>query len=265
MSLALGAATMSQGTPFALPGSMMVDSEDSIARSRMSPAGAAVKLSDVAYAKIFGRISGGEYAVDSRLPTENELAQLLSVSRPVVREALARLRDDGLVASRRGSGTYVLRTPEPEQTRAAPLLSIGDMRRCLEFRISFEGETAWHAARGRGDPTSLSEALAGLEEGLKADTISTESDFQFHLEIAKATGNRFFVATMSSLRESIVSGMEITRSFGLLHTREALLGVHREHLAIFDAVAAGDSDRALKSMRKHLQNAMQRAFDGVND
>lgn len=239
--------------------------EDDFARRQRPPATGAVKLSDVTYAKLFGRISAGEYPVSSRLPTENELAEILSVSRPVVREALARLRDDGIVASRRGSGTYVLRTPEPEQSRAAPLLSIGDMRRCLDFRISFEGESAWHAASRDCGREGLTEAIDRLEEGLKADVITTEDDYLFHYAVAKSTGNRFFATVMADLRESIQSGMEITRSFGLLRTRAALHEVHAQHLAIYRAIMANDPEGARMAMRFHLESAMRRAFDGVND
>lgn len=226
-----------------------------------------VKLSDVAYAKIFGRISSGEYVVGSRLPTENELAELLSVSRPIVREALARLRDDGIVVSRRGSGTYVRRAPEPEQSRMAPLSSIADMRRCLEFRISFEGETAWHAARrqGGGGRDRLVQAMERLEAALREDKIPIEDDYAFHLAVAVCTGNRFFEGVMAEMRDSIMTGMEITRSFGLLRTREALAEVHLEHRAIFDAIQSSEPDAARAAMRRHLENAMKRAFEGVED
>lgn len=66
-----------------------------------------LKLSDLVYAKIAESIHSGDYPIDSRLPTENEFAENLGVSRPVVREALARLRNEGVIISRRGSGTYV--------------------------------------------------------------------------------------------------------------------------------------------------------------
>lgn len=222
-----------------------------------------VKLSDVAYAKIFGRISSGEYPINSRLPTENELADLLSVSRPIVREALARLRDDGLVVSRRGSGTYVRRAPEPEQASIAPLSSIADMRRCLEFRISFEGESAWHAARRHGGREPLEQALRALEVGTLAGEIEIADDYAFHLAVARCTGNRFFQNVMASLKDSITTGMQITRSFGLLRSRDAVLAVHAQHVAIYDAIVAQDPEGARAAMRKHLEDAMRRAFEGV--
>jgi len=229
-----------------------------------APAGP-VKLSDVAYAKIFGRISSGEYPVGGRLPTENALAILLSISRPVVREALARLRDDGVVVSRRGSGTYVRRVPQPDQARAAPLMNIADMRRCLEFRISLEGETAYRAALRSQGRDALAAAVERLEAGMAEDRIDIADDYAFHAAIADCTGNRFFQAVMSDLKPSITTGMEITRSFGLLGTRDALEALHREHLAVYVAIMANDAEGARRAMRLHLENAMKRAFEGVGD
>ena len=223
------------------------------------------KLSDIAYARIAAGISNGDYAVGGKLPTENELAELLSVSRPIVREALSRLRDDGLVVSRRGSGTYVRRAPLASDRRLAPLSSIADMRRCLEFRIGFEGETAYYAALGLTDDgrTGLEDTLARLENGVKAGEIPVEDDFNFHFAVARATENRFFVSGMSVMRDAVMIGMNITRNFAFLRTAERLDALHLEHVRIFDAIVARDPDAARVAMRDHLGNAMKRAFDGT--
>ncbi len=65
------------------------------------------KLSRQIYERIFELIVSGEYPERSRLPSELELSRRFGASRPIVREALARLRDDGLIVSRQGSGSYV--------------------------------------------------------------------------------------------------------------------------------------------------------------
>jgi DNA-binding FadR family transcriptional regulator len=223
-----------------------------------------VKLGDIVYAKIAGRIRNGDYPVDSRLPNENDLAEMLGVSRPVVREALARLRDAGVVTSRRGSGTYVQRTMTEERLGEAPLTSITDMRKCLEFRISLEGEAAYHAAAGRPeDRADLESAMARLAQGIEQGMLRVEDDFAFHYAVARASGNRFFVSTMASLRESIVTAMGITPSFSAVRTPERLALLHAEHRAVFDAILANDPDGARIAMRTHLSNAMQRVFEGV--
>ena len=68
-------------------------------------------LADQVYDQLLAKILEEEYPVHSRLPAEELLAQTFGVSRPIVRAALSRLRDDGIVQSRRGSGSYVLRRP----------------------------------------------------------------------------------------------------------------------------------------------------------
>lgn len=64
--------------------------------------GKAVKLVDRVFDQLLERIRGGNYPPDSRLPGEHELASMLGVSRPIVRDALARLRDQGIVYARQG-------------------------------------------------------------------------------------------------------------------------------------------------------------------
>ena len=60
------------------------------------------KLGDIVYDEVFALIANGEFAENTRLPSETELGRRFGASRPVVREALARLRDDGLIQSRQG-------------------------------------------------------------------------------------------------------------------------------------------------------------------
>jgi len=224
----------------------------------------AVKLSDIVYAKIAGRIRSGEYSIDSRLPTENDLAEALGVSRPIVREALARLRNDGVVISRRGSGTYVQRVQEVAPNRLPPLKSISDMKRCLEYRISIEGEAAWHAARGiEEDRVALAEAMNRLDRDFERNVLEPENDLAFHYAVALATGNRFFHETMASIRETIITAMQITPNFIAARPHDRLSTLHGEHGAVFVAIMANDPDAARHVMRTHLTNAMQRVFDGI--
>src|SRR5215213_3421418 len=110
------------------------------------------------YRALLADIKEGRYEVHSRLPTENELAETFAVSRPVVRNALALLKQQGLVRSIQGSGTVVIFGPEqtrPEQETGAMLSgSVRDLQRCFEFRILVEGEAAYTAAL-RHNPRTL--------------------------------------------------------------------------------------------------------------
>lgn len=229
------------------------------------PDASVVKLSDLAYVKIAGRIRSGEYAIDMRMPTEIELAEMLGVSRPVVREALARLRIDGVVVSRRGSGTYVCKALAATDQRVPELSSIADMRRCLEYRVSVESEAAWHAANGRPeDRDPLVASIAQLEHDLATGTMKVDDDFAFHLAVAKATGNRFFEFGMTMLRHTIVTAMGITPSFMPVRSHQRLALLHAEHVAVFAAIMANDADSARAAMRHHLESSMRRVFEGVD-
>ena len=125
------------------------------------------KLSHQVYERIFelhrlGRVSRSS----SRLPSESELSRRFGASRPIVREALARLRDDGLIVSRQGSGSYVQRRPDAAVLRFVPVGSVADIQRCFEFRVGLEGAAAALAAE-RWEEEDLTEirqaALLDLE------------------------------------------------------------------------------------------------------
>ena len=78
-------------------------------------------LADHAYEKILAMISSGETAVGDKLPTEHARSEMLEVSRPVLRQALKQLREDGVVVSRQGSGSFVQRRPDTAVLTFAPV------------------------------------------------------------------------------------------------------------------------------------------------
>ncbi|MEZ7881334.1 MAG: GntR family transcriptional regulator, partial [Rhodospirillales bacterium] len=104
------------------------------------------KLSDQAYERILAKIVDGQFPENSKLPAEIELSKQLEVSRPVLRQALARLRQDEVISSRQGSGSFVMRRPASQMLDFAPVGSIADIQRCFEFRAAVEGAGAALAA-----------------------------------------------------------------------------------------------------------------------
>lgn len=221
------------------------------------------KLSAGIYQRIFELIITGEFSVDARLPAETELAQRFGASRPVVREALARLRDDGIIVSRRGSGSYVKRRPDAAMLRFVPVSSIADIQRFLEFRTGLEGAAATLAAK-RWEDGNLAEIRAAFEEleaCIRDGRLGVDADERFHLAIAKATRNDYHVSVQSSLHPHITFGMNLMRNLSLLRTAERLRLVQDEHRAIVEAIAARDAETAGAAMRAHIDNARQRMFD----
>jgi len=223
-------------------------------------------LSDVVYERIFADIASDEFVMNSRLPSETELAKRFGVSRPVVREALARLRDNDVIVSQQGSGSYVKAKPAPVVLSFGPPTSIADMQRCFEFRMSTESEAAFQAAnhRTKTDLRALSAAFEAREAVIARDDIGVEEDFAFHRTVCVATHNRFFVEMMDFLHDNITTGINFTRN--LVHPRAAYrLGlVQSEHGAILRAIKVGDGEAARHAMRTHLRSAKKRLFEGTD-
>jgi GntR family transcriptional regulator, transcriptional repressor for pyruvate dehydrogenase complex len=230
----------------------------SSSKSRSSSARSAVKV----YDHIFDRIAGGGYAKGEQLPTEFELAKSFVVSRTVVREALVRLRDEGLIQSRRGAGSFVTATPDQAIRRFAPVASIGDIQRCYEFRIHMETAACTLAAI-RCDKDELAELHAKLRATEDIDDVAAgvDADLDFHIAVTKASHNRFFVDALVSLRSGLTVGMELVRRLSLSRPDDALGLMYEEHQAVYDAIASGDPDRAGAAMRHHLEAARKRFFE----
>lgn len=225
------------------------------------------KLSDQVYGRLFEFIVDGHFQVNSRLPTETELTARFGVSRPVVREALARLRDDGLVASRQGSGTYVVRRPDHATLGFAPLGSVADMQRCYEFREALESRAAGLAARRRTDEdlAAIKRALDHLSEVIETGVVGADADLAFHVAVLRAAKNRFFLTTLESLGQQISFGIQLARRLSLMRPRDRIHLVQAEHAAIYDAIRRGDGVAAEAAMLVHIRNARRRVFEGQAD
>ena len=222
------------------------------------------KLSDQVYEKIFERIVTGEFPGNSRLPSEAELVRLFGASRPVVREALARLRDDGVVVSRQGSGSYVKRRPDDAVLRFAPLGSISDIQRCFEFRVVVEGAAAALAAQRRSDDDlkALRDSLDALELCLTTGELGVDADEAFHQAVCRASKNHFFVSVRSSLQQQIEFGMKLARNLSLARPANRLRLVQDEHVAILRAIDSQNPEAARAAMVNHIESARHRVFQG---
>jgi len=222
------------------------------------------RLSARVYDTILSDIVGGEYITGDRLPAEATLAETFHVSRPVIREALAQLRDDGLVRARRGSGTYVTGRPSKAVLQFAPLGSIADIQRCFEFRQALEPVAAGFAAQRRDKVHlgRLTQALKSLEAALNTGSLGVEADFDFHLAVAEASGNSFFETTLLSLEGVTKSAISVNRNLSLLNPNARLVLVQKEHREVYAAIQSGDRAAAEAAMRNHIEGARRRVFEG---
>lgn len=221
-------------------------------------------LNDRVYDYIVSQIVVGAFALNSRLPTEMQLSEQLSVSRPVVRQALRRLKEDGLVVSRQGAGSFVVRRPAHQVFSFADVGSVADIQKCFVFRIAVESEAAAAAATDHDQAAldHLAQSLADLERALKDGTGGVEEDIVFHQAVAAASDNRFFLSTMAAIASQIRVGIGLNRSLTLEQPKSRRVAVQDEHRAIFDAIAARDAPEARRLMRLHLENARLRIFEG---
>lgn len=225
------------------------------------------RLAEVAHTRMRALIKDGSWSPRSRLPSETELARRFGMSRPVIRQALARLRDDGLIQSRQGSGSFVLepidgRDVAPSQVAFPAISSFADVTAFASFREGMEGEIAAAAALNRTEEqlAAIASVLSQLD-GKKPLSDRPQDDFDFHLAVAKATGNPFFINSLSSLRDQMMMGMSLIWNFSA-DSADFRNTVVRHHRAIYAAIASRDDGAARTAMKEHLQWASARMFRG---
>jgi DNA-binding FadR family transcriptional regulator len=206
--------------------------------------------------QVAGLIARGEFPPGSRLPTERELAQLLGVSRPSVREGLIALEVEGLVDVRVGSGIYVRRVRDRARAGAANPEILADSPGPFELiraRRAIEGEVAEIAARAARDSdiAGLAEAVRMMKSDIHGGDIYETGDRHFHVRIAEATRNSVLVSVVNmmwDLRNSPVYASLMRHAVtDAVRTRSIA-----DHERILKALAARDPAGAKAAMQKHL-------------
>jgi GntR family transcriptional repressor for pyruvate dehydrogenase complex len=220
-----------------------------------------VRLADQVAATLSEEIESGRLAEGDRLPTEVELVKQLGVSRTVVREALSRLRNAGLIEPRQGIGVFVL----PRRTRPLDLDAADTKAKVLqivEVRRAMEGEAASLAAT-RATPHDLArmrQALDTIDSAVAAGGDGVDEDLAFHRSIAESTGNAVMVSTVRYLGDVSRSGIRVTRA-NEARRNDFIEAVRDEHHAILAAIEAGDPEAARTAARRHMKQAAGRLQD----
>jgi DNA-binding FadR family transcriptional regulator len=208
------------------------------------------------------RIRNGDFKSGDKLPTEPAVMTEHGVSRTVVREAMSRLQAAGYVETRHGIGTFVLAPPaaaNPAELSTA--VTIRDILAMLELRVSLETEAAGLAALRRTDEhlTAMQRAIDAFEENIGKGESSVDADFQFHLQIALATGNKYFEDFYRHLGTTTIPRTRLaTWQFSPEPAEDYLYRTNREHEYILGAITRGDTEMARASMRMHLSNSSER-------
>ncbi|CRL43880.1 HTH-type transcriptional regulator LutR [Sodalis glossinidius str. 'morsitans'] len=203
--------------------------------------------------KLRDAIQRGAFKPGDKLPAERDLAAQFEVSRSVVREALILLELEQCVKIRKGSGVYVL--PSPESTLTPEPLS--DSVSCgvfelLQSRQLMESEIASFAAlqANRNDVLELRKAIELEREQLSSD----DTDEHFHYLVAAATQNAALVAIMQeSWKLRNRSGMWLNQHRDTSDF-SARWEWYEDRLRIVQAIQRRDARGAKRAMWQHIEN-----------
>jgi DNA-binding FadR family transcriptional regulator len=218
--------------------------------------------------QIAGKIRAGELRTGDKLPPERDLAVMMEISRPTLREAVRMLVEAGVVEVRRGpgGGIFVAGDLVPiELVRKRSSLRLAEMAEVLEARRLIEPGVAQLAALRAGDAE-----LEGLERSIAAmhdicdrgyrpadEDRFLQLDLQFHLALARASGN----PTVEALMRTLLRKLEIARDMAmhLPLVPEWTVQIHERTL---EAVRSGDERQVADVMDEHLGQLERTAESG---
>jgi len=225
------------------------------------------KISDIIAAQLEEMIVQGVLVPGERLMSERDLAVQMEVSRPSLRDALQKLESKGLLESRQGGGTFVRNFLGPSLTDplAALLESAPNTAQdFLELRTTLDGIAAYYAAlrATKVDRELLTLCFEAMEEAHNTEDPTEEADIDadFHMAIAEATHNVVLLHILRSLFTLLRNGVFFNRMqlYTRPGSRELLL---KQHRAIFEAIMAGDPEKARNAAAGHLQYVKEVAQD----
>ncbi|KND58419.1 Transcriptional regulator PhnF [Candidatus Burkholderia verschuerenii] len=218
-------------------------------------------LSDTVAQQLQQQIEAGSFAETGKLPSEAVLAQAFGVSRTVIREAVSRLKNEGMVEPRQGSGVFIVERKgiRPLRIDYAQAVEPGAVLHILALRRAIEAEVASEAATRRTDAQmiAIDAALARIAKAVREGRDGVAEDVAFHREIASATGNPYFLKTLTFLNQYLEAGTLVTRGNEALR-EDFMRQVLEEHAAIVEAIRAQDPQTARAAAQTHLINAARR-------
>jgi GntR family transcriptional regulator, transcriptional repressor for pyruvate dehydrogenase complex len=226
------------------------------------PASRARNLAQTVVMYVKEQVAANKLMPGDKLPTESELMRELGVSRTVVREGISRLQAGEVIETKHGIGSFVLEPPrEKLGVEMVPATTVEDLLAILELRISLETESAGLAAQ-RAQPKDVARiraALNAIEAAARNGGDSAAADLEFHVSIARATGNRYFVDILTQMGSALIPRNRIDSAGIAKSDPKAYVAlVNQEHESILDAIARNEADAARAAMRMHLSNSRER-------
>ncbi len=202
----------------------------------------------------------GQYGVNEPLPTEAELCEQFDISRSVIREAVKMLTAKGLISSRPRQGIRVqpnnrwnMFDEDVLEWTLSSRPSLDLLREFTELRHGIEPEAALLAARkqNREAIAGIEQALARMDAAERGNDDPLEADIAFHTAILLASENRFFIQLRSFIQTALRVSIASTNQL-----KGVEVASESDHRAVYEAIAAGDSERANKTMCDLLDEAL---------
>lgn len=219
------------------------------------------RISDDIAAQIAEMIQAGRLSVGDRLPTEAEMVGTFNAGRSAVREAIAQLREAGLVETRHGIGAFVCSPVAAGGFKIDPnlLTSQEILRQVLELRMEIEVAGAAMAARRRTiqQLQEIGSAFATVQLALESGTAAIDEQRSFHQLVATATNNPYFRDLMRFLYERIDVGIARNLASSVLRA-DGPQQIERELRAILESIRIGDPDKARRAAWNHLLRTADR-------
>jgi GntR family transcriptional repressor for pyruvate dehydrogenase complex len=205
------------------------------------------------------RLAPGE-----RLPSEREMARMLGVSRPALREAVKGLEAHGRLAVRHGQGVFVGEGP-PDRRRAGLAGLEVSLSELYAMREVLEAPAAeWAAAQADAEDVRALAAALAAEEEARCEPVDFgrlgRLDAQFHLKIVELAGNRYLLRTVGELQEMLAAGMDTT-----LTIPGRIAKARRDHRAIYQAIRRRDPVKARAAAVAHIHGARDAALARVRE
>lgn len=206
-----------------------------------------------------GLLASGRYTLGDKLPSERDLAAQYKVSRPTVREAIIALELDGMVEVRTNSGVYVAALSPlggaPGETDVGGFELI-EARRLIESQVA-----ALAAQHMTADRIARLQSL--VDDMERSDLMAAEAaDREFHLEIARATGNSALELTVATLWDT----RSRSPQYRLLSEKVRAAGLaprEAEHERIVEALASGNPAQAHDAMWDHLSRVIEALLEAT--
>ena len=223
------------------------------------------KLSDLIFDSLVSQIKNGDYKINDKLPSENELAKFYKVSRVPIREALSKLISIGYVESNQGKGTFVKNTSVADQVKE---FTYGEFNKkelfdLLEMRTVLEVQAAYFAAERitEYDLVKIEEALKHFKK-ITTDhkVIGMEADYDFHQSLVTSTKNDYMIQTFQNLQSVHRNALEFSLKLNVDKPRKREQ-VYEEHVLIYEAVKNKNSEQAANLMEEHLFNMRRKLGD----